>query len=74
MTIIAYAIQAFNLIKAAIEAGRALKDVYDIIERTNANLQKMEDENRGPTTEEWGVLNAETEELRALRPEITEGE
>lgn len=75
MTIIAYAIQAFNLIKAAIEAGKALKDIYDIVERTNANLQKMQDENRGPTAEEWDALNAETENLRTQRPDITnEGE
>lgn len=70
MPAIAYAIQAFNLVKAAIEAGKALKDVYDIINRTNDALAKMESENRGPSDSEWDVLNEETERLRALRPDV----
>lgn len=71
-SIVAYAIQAFNLVKAAMEAGKALKDVYDIIERTNATLAVMETENRGPSDAEWDALNKETNELRAARPDITE--
>lgn len=70
MSIIAYAIQTFNLVKAAMEAGLALKDVYDIIERTNAALAAMEAEGRGPNADEWDALNKETEELRAHRPDV----
>lgn len=72
MGAIAYAIQAFNLVRAAIEAGKALKDVYDIIERTNTALADMEATGRGPTDAEWDALNKETEELRANRPDLTE--
>lgn len=75
MEIIAYAIQAFNLVRAAMEAGMALKNVYDIIERTNAALADMDAQNRGPSDAEWDTLNKETEDLRAQRPEIiSEGE
>lgn len=75
MSAILFAIQAFNLVKSAIGAGMALKDVYEIIEKTNASLQLMEDENRGPTDVEWNDLNKQTEELRAERPDVTsEGE
>lgn len=74
LTIAAYAIQFANLLKAAIDAGKSIKEIYDIIKRTEANLQKMESENRGPNDAEWDALNAETETLRAKLPEITEGE
>lgn len=72
MSAILYAIQAFNMVKAAVGAGMALKDVYDIIERTNASLQVFENEKRDPTDEEWDALNAESEKIRALRPDLTD--
>lgn len=72
MSAILYAIKAFELVKAAVGAGMALKDVYDIIERTNANLLLMENENRGPNNAEWDTLNKESEALRAARPDVTE--
>lgn len=72
MSAILYAIKAFELVKAAVGAGMALKDVYDIIERTNTSLQLMEDQGRGPNEEEWDALNKETEDLRASRPDVTE--
>lgn len=72
MQFILYAIKAFELVKSAISAGKAVKDIYDIITRTQDNLQKMQDEGRGPTDEEWDALNAETEALRAARPDIVD--
>lgn len=72
MSAILFAIQAFDMIKSAVGAGMALKDVYDIIDQTNTSLQTMEDEKRGPTPEEWATLNEKSEELRAQRPAISE--
>lgn len=70
MSAILFAIQAANLIKAAIAAGMAAKDVYDMIDKSNAQLKTFEDENRAPTDAEWDALNAESERLRELRQDV----
>lgn len=70
MSIVLFAIQAFNMIKAAVGAGMALKDAYDLLQKYQDKLQLMNDENRGPTDAEWDDLNAESEALRAARPTV----
>lgn len=70
MSAILFALNAFNMVKAAVGAGMAVKEVYDMIDRTNAQLQTFEDEKRAPTDAEWEALNAESERVRALRPAV----
>lgn len=72
MSAIAYALQIFNLIEAAVKAGMALDKAYDLIKKYRKNLEKMEVEMRGPSDIEWAEINIETEELRANRPELDE--
>lgn len=74
MNAIAYALSIFNLIKAAVGAGMAVKDAYDLIVKYEANVRKMDEEGRGPTDAEWAEINTESEELRANRPNLTDGE
>jgi hypothetical protein len=70
MSAILFALNAFNMVKAAVGAGMAVKEVYDMIDRTNTQLQTFEDEQRAPTDAEWEALNAESERVRALRPSV----
>lgn len=59
-----FAIKAIGYIKQAVAVG---KDVKAFIDSTNAALEKMRAENRGPTPEEWAALDAES---KALSDEI----
>lgn len=70
MQAVLFAIQAFNMVKAAVGAGLALKEAYELLEKYQTQLQVMTDENRGPTDDEWDALNTESEALRAQRPDV----
>lgn len=70
MTVIAYALQIFNLIEAAVKAGMSIDKAYDLIKKYKKNLKKMEEESRGPSEIEWDEINQETEELRSQSPDV----
>lgn len=57
-----FAIKALGYVKQAIAVG---KDVKAFIDMTEAALEKMKAENRGPTPEEWAALDAESDALSA---------
>lgn len=59
---VALALQVFSILPSLIEAGLEVKE---LIETTQAALQKMQDEKRDPTPEEWNAINNKIEALRA---------
>ncbi len=69
MSAIAFAIEALNVLPGLISSGI---DVIDLINKTSADLKKMQDENRDPTDSEWEALNKIVEDLRTQRPDVTE--
>lgn len=70
---ISFAIQGFKLVMAAIDAGMAIKDVYDLLAKYDGMSQKMADEKRGPSDEDKAIMDKDSETIRAMRPSL-EGE
>ncbi len=68
MNALAFAIQALTSIPMLIGAGI---DVVDMVNKTTDDLNRMQNENRDPTAEEWDDLNKTIEALRAQRPDLT---
>lgn len=58
---IAFALQLLNVVPGLVAAGA---NVVGLIQDGRAALQKMQDENRDPSPEEWDALNARIGELR----------
>lgn len=63
-----FAVQVLSQLPALIAAGI---DVVDLIKSTNSSLQKMKDENREPTDQEWDDLNSMIESMRNQRPDVS---
>ena len=70
MSALTFAMQMLGQLPSLIEAGI---DVYDLVVKTNTSLKAMQDENRDPSDAEWEALNDAIEELRAGRPDLTQG-
>ena len=61
MSQIAFALQLLNVLPGLVNAGI---NVATLIQDSRAALQKMQDENRDPTPEEWDALNQKIRDLR----------
>lgn len=60
--ILTYALQLLGVLPSLIEAGAS---VVDLVQNGKAKIQQMQDENRGPTDEEWAALNDSIAKKRA---------
>jgi hypothetical protein len=56
-----YALQVLSILPSLIQAGM---DVTALVQNSTAALNKMQDEKRDPTPEEWHALNAQIKMLR----------
>lgn len=67
MPVLAFALEAWNIIPMLISTG---SDLIDFWNKTDALLKTMQDEKRDPTPAEWDALHAIIEDLRAQRPQV----
>lgn len=66
-SLLAYTLEILEALPVLINQGI---DIYDLLVTSNAQIKKMQQENRNPTDAEWEALNDLIKTLRAQRPDI----
>ena len=64
--LILFALKALAKARAYAEAGKGVIEVVKFLRESHDLIEKMKDENRDPTPEEWDALNVEIAESQAI--------